>query len=86
MRKKYHLLTSFTTPVGTHISNAEKLLGVYLKGRLNFNFHVNTLLNKARIKYDTLARFYHYPLHEQKQTAYSHECFHNISVFLLLFC
>ena len=49
-------------PVDTHISNTEilnekkvKLLGVNLEGRLNFDFHVNTLLKKASKKYHVLA-------------------------------
>ena len=51
---KFYLLTSSKTPVDIYISNSEilneervKLLGVNLEGRLNFDFHVNTLLKKA---------------------------------------
>ena len=51
------LLASPKTPVDIHISNNEilneervKLLGVNLEGRLNFDFHVNTLLKKASKK------------------------------------
>ena len=61
--KKCHLLTSSITPVDINISNTEilnkervKLLGVNLEGRLNFDFHVNTLLKKASKKYHALAR------------------------------
>ena len=32
------------------------MLGVNLEGRLNFDFHVNTLLKKASKKYHALAR------------------------------
>ena len=37
-----------------------KLLGVNLDGRLNFDFHVNTLLKKGRKKYHALARMCNY--------------------------
>ena len=54
---KCHPLTSSKTPVDIHIANTEilheervKLLGVNLEGRLNFDFHVNTLLKKASKK------------------------------------
>ena len=64
---KCHLLTSSKTPVDIHISNTEilneervKLLGVNLEGRLNFDFHVNTLLKKASKKYHALARVCNY--------------------------
>ena len=57
--EKCHLLTSPKTPADIHISNTEilneqkpKLLGVNLEGRLNFNFHVNTL--KKQLKSTTL--------------------------------
>ena len=47
---KCHLLTSSNTSVDIHISNTEilnevrvKLFGVNVEGRLNFDFHVNTL-------------------------------------------
>ena len=50
---KCPLLTSSKKPADIHISNIEivsgekvKLFGVNLKGRLNFDFHVNTLLKK----------------------------------------
>ena len=46
-------VTSSKTPVDMHISNNEervKFLGVNLEGRLNFDFHVNTLLKKASKK------------------------------------
>ena len=56
--KKCHLLTSSITPVDINISNTEilnkervQLLGVNLDGRLNFDFHMNTLLKKASKKY-----------------------------------
>ena len=65
--KKYYLLTSSITPVDINISNTEilnkervKLLGVNLEGRLNFDFHVNTLLKKASKKCHTLARVYNH--------------------------
>ena len=54
-------------PVDTHISNTEilnaekvKLLGVNLKGRLNFHFHVNKLSKKAIKKYHALPRVGNY--------------------------
>ena len=37
-----------------------KLLGVNLEGRLNFDYHVNTLLKKANKKYHALARLCNY--------------------------
>ena len=50
---QFHPLTSFKSPVNTHISNSKildeetvKLLGVNLEGKHNFYFHVNTLLRK----------------------------------------
>ena len=61
------ILTSSKTPVDIHISNTEilnkervKLLGVNPEGRLNFDFHVNTLLKKASKKYHALARVCNY--------------------------
>ena len=60
---KCHLLTSSNLPVdiritNTKISNVEriKLLGVNFEGRLNFDYHVNTLLKKTNKKYHVLAR------------------------------
>ena len=83
---KYHLLTSSKTPVDIHISNTEilneervKSLGVNLEGKLNFDFHVNTRLKKASKKY-------YEKRNDKKETTYSHECFHNTSVFLLPSC
>ena len=64
---KCHLLTSSKTPADMHISDTEilndervKLLGVNLECRLNFDFHVNTLLKKASKKYHALARVCNY--------------------------
>ena len=61
--RKSHRLTSSNLPVdiritNTKISNVErvKLLGVNFEGRLNFDYHVNTLLKKANKKYHALAR------------------------------
>ena len=60
---KSHLLTSSNLPVDIRITSAKisnveriKLLGVNIEGRLNFDYHVNTLLKKANKKYHTLAR------------------------------
>ena len=60
---KCHLLTSSNLPVdiritNTKISNVErvKLLGVNFEGRLNFGYHVSTLLKKANKKYHALAK------------------------------
>ena len=62
-----HLLTSSNLPLeiritNTKISNVErvKLLGVNFEGRLNFDFHVNTLLKKTNKKYHALARVCNY--------------------------
>ena len=64
---KCHLLTSSNLPVdiritNTKISNVErvKLLGVNIEGRLNFDYHVNTLLKKANKKHHALARVCNY--------------------------
>ena len=64
---KCHLLTSSNLPVdiritNTKISNVErvKLLGVNLECRLNFNYHLNTLLKKASKKHHALARVCNY--------------------------
>ena len=63
-RGKCHLLATSKTPVDIHISNTEILneekVGVNLEGRLNFDFHVNTLLRKASKKYHALARVCNY--------------------------
>ena len=64
---KCHLLTSSNLPVdirikNTNISNGErvKLLGGNIEGRLNFDYHVNTLLKKANKKHHALARVCNY--------------------------
>ena len=64
---KYHLLTSSNLPVDIRITNTKisnvdrvKLLGVNFEGRLNFDYHVNTLLKKANKKYHALARVCNY--------------------------
>ena len=64
---KCHLLTSSNLPVDIRITNTKtsnvervKLLGVNFEGRLNFDYHVNTLLKKANKKYHTLARVCNY--------------------------
>ena len=64
---KCHLLTSSNLPVDIHttntkISNVErvKLFGVDFESRLNFEFHVNTLLKKSNEKYHALARVSNY--------------------------
>ena len=61
---KCHLLTSSNLPVdiritSTKISNVKrvKLLRVNFEGRLNFDYHVNTLLKK-QIRSTTLLREY----------------------------
>ena len=48
--------------INTKFSNVErdKLLGVNFEGRLNFDYHVNTLLKKANKKYHALARLCNY--------------------------
>ena len=77
---KCHLLTSSNLPVdiritNTKISNVErvKLLGVNFEGRLNFDYHVNTLLNKTNKKYHALARICYYM--DTKKTVCSNESF-----------
>ena len=64
---KCHLLTSSNLPVdvrvtSTEISNVErvKLLGVNFEGRLNFAYHVDTLLEKANKKYHVFGRVCNY--------------------------
>ena len=64
---KCHLLTSSNLPVDIRITNTKisnvdrvKLLGVNFEGRLNFDYHVNTLLKKANKKYHALARVCNY--------------------------
>ena len=64
---KCHLLTCYKSPVDIHISNTEilneervKLLGVNLEGRINFDLHLNTLLNKVSKKHHALARVWNY--------------------------
>ena len=59
-----------------------KLPGVNLEGRLNFDFHVTTILKQTSKKYHALARACNYM--NKKKMTYFHECFHNISIFLLL--
>ena len=62
-----HLLTSFQINVDIHISNAKilkkervQLPRVNLEGRLNFDFSINTSLNKASKKYHALVSVYLY--------------------------
>ena len=60
---KCHLLTSSKITNNIAISNTNvlseqkvKLLRINLESRLNFDYHVNTILNKANEKYHALAR------------------------------
>ena len=64
---KCHLLTSSNLPddipvTNTKISNLGrvKLLRVNFEGRLNFDYHVNTLLKKTNKKYHALTRVFNY--------------------------
>ena len=64
---KCHLLTSSNLPVDIRITNTKisnvdrgKLLGVNFEGRLNFDYHVSTLLKKENKKYHALARVFNY--------------------------
>ena len=57
-----HLLTSFKITNNISISNTNvsseqkvKLLGIHLESTLNFDYHVNILLNEANKKYHALA-------------------------------
>ena len=65
--RKCHLLTSskITNNIAicnTNVSSKQKvkLLRINLEARLNFDYHVNTLLNKANKKYHALARVCNY--------------------------
>ena len=65
--EKCHLLTSFKITNNIAISNTNvsseqkvRLLGINLERRLNFNYHVNKLLNKANKKYHASARVCNY--------------------------
>ena len=68
----------------TNVSSERKvkLFGINLKSRLNFDYHVNTLLNKVSKNYDALARVCNY-MNTHKQT---YESLYNMSVFLLSTC
>ena len=64
---KCRLLISYKKPADIHIYNTEilneakvKLLRVYFKGRLNFDFHVNILFKKTSKKYHAFARLCNY--------------------------
>ena len=64
---KCHLLTSSKITKNIIISNTNvsseqkvKLIGINLESRLNFDYHENTLLNKANKKYHALARVCNY--------------------------
>ena len=64
---KCHLLTSSKITNNIAISNANvsseqkvQLLGINLEGRLNFDYHVNNLLNKANKEYYALAKVCNY--------------------------
>ena len=64
---KCHLLTSSKIIKNIAISNINvsteqkvKLLGINLESRINFDYHVNTLLNKANKEYHALARVCNY--------------------------
>ena len=88
--EKCHLLTSSNLPVdicitNTNISNVErvKLLGVNFEGRLNFDYHVTTLLKNANKKYHAIAKECNF-MDTKKQGV--NDCIYNISVFLLSSC
>ena len=64
---KCHLLTSskITSNIAisdTNVSSEQKvkLLGINLESRLNFDYHMNTFLNKANKKYHALSRVCNY--------------------------
>ena len=62
-----HLLTSSKITNDIAISNTNvsseqkvKLLGINLESRLNFDYHINALINKKNKKYHALARVCNY--------------------------
>ena len=64
---KCHFFTSSKITNNIAISNTNvsseqkvKLLGINLESRMNFDYHVNTLLNEANKKYHALARVCNY--------------------------
>ena len=65
---KCNLLTSSKTAIDIHISDAtvsneknkKKLLGINLRGRLNFDFHADTLIKKASKRCYALATVSNY--------------------------
>ena len=89
---KFHLLSSFKITNNIAISNTNasserkvKLLGINLESRLNFDYHVNTLLNKANKEHHALAKVCNF-INTNKRTASTYESLYNISVFLLSTC
>ena len=70
---KCHLVTSskITNSITISITNVSseqniKLLGINLESRLNFDYHVTTLLNKRNKKYHALARVCKYMIINDK--------------------
>ena len=56
---KWHLLHAISN-INVSSEQKVKLLGINLESRLNFDYHVNTLLDKANKKYHALARVCNY--------------------------
>ena len=89
--RKCHLLTSSNLPDGMRITNTNisdvervRLLREDFEGRLNFNYHVNTLLKNA--KKEVAPSCKSMQLHGHKKPTCSNEGFYNISIFLLSSC
>ena len=59
-----HKVISNNTEIAS--SNEEKLLGILLDSKLNFDSHITSLYKKARQKISALARINHYLTPDQK--------------------
>ena len=64
---RYHLITSSKTPVGIKVANMTiiskekvKLLEIHIDNRLNFDYHISQLCEKAGKKFHALTRIFKY--------------------------
>ena len=64
---RYHLITSSKTPVGIKVANMTiiskekvKLLEIHIDNRLNFDYHISELCEKAGKKFNALTRIFKY--------------------------